>query len=220
MTFIKRKIPRSVLLVVSATSLAVGALVVSAGALYVSAESAPVELQSEGATNLQQPVHISGPGGTPESLAGPAGIADVAPETKLATIQEHIPAMGLMAPADRARFRLAGARGQWTSNGFASTILYIDDTQRQAITIGTWNKVGDFNLVITPNSPVLDYTLTSIDGLYALTILPSPNVVGGLSPRTVYLYRAGIIYAIDGEGFLSDDSFLSVVHNFISEVTK
>lgn len=191
------------------------------------AESTPTPASTPGATpsptpDPQNPFHFSGPPGDRENLAGAPGLADVAPETDIAKILVQIPATHLLAPADLARFKLTGAEGRSNANGFSSTTYYIDDVQREALSIAAWNKVGDFNVVVVLNSPVTDYKLTNIDGLPAFTILPSVNVVGGAGERTVYLYYDGVIYAIQGEGFVSDpgDSFMSVVHNFIGELKK
>jgi hypothetical protein len=175
---------------------------------------------STAAADPSQPFRISGPNTDPENLAGAEGLENLAPETDLVTIRTQMPATRTLAPTDLVRFRLTAAVGRKNSNGFASATYYRDDVQRQLLSIGAWNKIGDFNLVVALNSPVFDYKQTTIDGLPALTILPSANIVGGLAPRTAYLYHAGIIYVVHGEGFLSDNSFMSVVHNFIAEVTK
>jgi hypothetical protein len=173
-------------------------------------------------TDPQNPFHFSGPPGSLENLAGAPGLADLPPETDIDKILVQIPATHLLAPADLARFKLTAARGTQNSGGFSSVTYYSDDAQRQTLSVGAWNKVGDFNVVVVLNSPVNDYKLTNIDGLPAFTILPSANVVGGAGPRTAYLYYQGVIYAIHGEGFASDpgDSFMSLVHNFIGELKK
>ncbi len=170
----------------------------------------------------RNPFHFSGPPVDLNHLAGADGLDAVAPETDIAKILVQIPATRLLAPADLARFKLTAAEGRRNSNGFVSTTYYMDDAQQQTLSVGAWNKVGDFNVVVPINSAVTNFNLTYIDGLPALTMLPSANVVGGAGPRTVYLYYEGVIYAIHTDGFVSDpdNSFMALVHNFIGEVKK
>lgn len=222
MDFSNRKTVRRTLLVALAGVLAATAVFAANAAVFPTTGTQPSSADTNGAAvvETQQPFHISGPNTAPENLAGAPGLEDLRPETDLATIRREMPATRLLGPADLATFKITAAEGRQNSQGFGSVTYYRDDVQRRLLSIGAWNKVGEFNLIVTPNSPVFDSRLTTIDGLPALTKMPSANVVGGLGPRTAYLYHAGIIYAIHGEGFLSDDSFMSVVHNFIAEVKK
>lgn len=222
MTFPNRKTVRSVLLIALAGCLAAAAVFAASAAVFPTSGTQPNRTQTKNAAAIdpQQLFRISGPNAAPENLAGAAGLENLAPETDFATIRMQMPAARTLAPSDLVRFKLTAAEGRKNANGFASATYYRDDVQRQLLSIGAWNKVGDFNHVVALNSPVFDYNHTTIDGLPALTILPSANVVGGLAPRDAFLYHAGIIYVIHGEGFLSDDSFMSVVHNFIEEVKK
>lgn len=200
---------------------------VAATATPAASESTPTPGDRPGGTpsptpDPQNPFHFSGPPVDLNSLAGAPGLDTVAPDTDIAKILVQIPATRLLAPADLARFKLTAAEGRSNSNGFSSTTYYSDDVRRETVSVGAWNKVGDFNVVVPINSPVTNFQLTYIDGLPALTMLPSANVVGGAGPRTVYLYYAGVIYAIHTDGFVSDpdNSFMSLVHNFIGEVKK
>jgi hypothetical protein len=186
----------------------------------VGGDNAAVAQAATPPTDEAAPFHISGPNSEPENLAGAQGLENLVPETDLAKIRVEIPATRTLAPEDLVRFKLTAAVGRKNADGFGSGTYYRDDSARQFLSLGAWNKVGEFNIVVTPGSPVMDSKVTTIDGLPALTMLPTANVVGGLGPRTVYLYREGIIYAIHGEGFLSDESFMSVVHNFVGEITK
>lgn len=222
MTFSKRKTVRSTLLVAVAGVLAAAAVFAATAAVFPTTGTQPssADPKSAAVVEPQQPFRISGPNTAPENLAGAPGLEDLRPETDLATIRREMPATRTLAPADLATFKLTAAEGRQNSQGFGSVTYYRDDVQRRLLSIGAWNKVGEFNLVAILDSPVLEAKLTTIDGLPALTRLPTSKVVGGLGPRTAYLYREGIIYAIHGEGFLSDDSFMSVVHNFIVEVKK
>lgn len=216
----KRKTVRATLFVAVAGVLAAAAVFAANAAMFPSNGGQPHNGENTSAAMIepQHPFRISGPNTAPENLAGAPGLEDLRPETDLATIRREMPATRLLAPADLATFKVTAAEGRRNSQGFGSVTYYRDDVQRRFLSIGAWNKVGEFNLVAILDSPVLEARLTTIDGLPALTRLPTSKVIGGLGPRTVYLYREGIIYAIHGEGFLSDDSFMSVVHNFIVEV--
>lgn len=180
---------------------------------------APKSTEVAGTPTTFSPFAVSGPNGKPESLAGPA-LDDVPPQTDLAAVQRQQPSFRLLAESDRARFQLTAVESRQASGAFAWATYYVDGATRQLIQVGAWTKVGDFNKVVVLNSPVTDVQLTTIDGLHALTIMPSRNVAGGLGPRTAYFYRAGVIYVLHAEGFASDSDFLLVVRNFIAEVTK
>ncbi len=229
MTLRKRRSIRPPLLIaLGASAAAFAVFAVAAAAFAASGGGKPsVPWPSGEGTAIQaappldaSPFRISGPNEERANLAGPPGLENLVPETNLAAIRQQMPDTPVLAPADLIRFKLTAAVGRKNASGFGSVTYYSDDIQRQLLSLGAWTKVGNFNLVVPLNSPVTEFRLTTVDGLPALTILPSANVAGGLGPRTVYLYQAGVIYAIHGEGFLSDDSFMSIVHNFIGEVKK
>ena len=185
-----------------------------------SRDAAINQISDEQASAADSPFRISPPGGARENLAGATGLDEVPAEINFDVIRRDMSATRSLAAGDSLRFRMTASEGRKNSNGFSSSLYYSDGVTRQLLTVGAWNKVGDFNRTVSPDSPVSISMLTTIDGLAALTTFPSGNVVGGLGPRTVFLYHAGTIYVLHGEGFFSDDSFMSVVHNFIGEVKK
>ncbi len=166
------------------------------------------------------PFRVSGPDGPPQDLAGPEGLDAAPAETDVDALGRLIPSFRLLADADRASFALTSAVGRSADGGAAWTTYYSDEAQRRSLVVAGWTKSDTFNLTVVPDSPVTEATVTAIDGLPALTLLPTAAVAGGLGPRTAFLYHGGIIYRLDGEGFVSDEAFMDVVHNFIGEVTR
>lgn len=180
----------------------------------------PASSRSPGDQESKSPFNFTGPGGAPESLAQPVSITDLPATTDIAQIRRLMPDARFLSESAHAVFRPTAFKAKHDSEGFLAFGYYSDDALRRFVSVASWNQVGSFNIVVPVDSPVAAFELTVVDGLHALTILPTARVVGGLAPREAFLAYRGNIYAIYGEGFTSNESFIELVHGFISEIKK
>lgn len=180
----------------------------------------PVGNRSPGDQETRSPFNFTGPGGAPESLAQPVTVTDLPATADIAQIRRLMPEARFLPEPAHAVFRPTAFKAKQDSEGYLAFGYYSDDALRRFVSVASWNQVGSFNMVVPVDSPVAAFELTVVDGLHALTILPTTRVVGGLAPREVFLAYRGSIYAIYGEGFTSNESFMELVHSFISEVKK
>jgi hypothetical protein len=141
-------------------------------------------------------VHF-GPLPSPIGLALP-DLAGATTVTGQAAVLARLPAAGRLAPADAAGLSSATAEIAPSGSFFAS-FLYNPPGGRQ-ITVQSWTKTGDFQLVVPAASPVIDVQQTYLTGIPVVTVLTSTNVVGP-GQNHVWAVSNGIIYSFEFEGY-------------------
>jgi hypothetical protein len=127
--------------------------------------------------------------------------------TDIETIRRVLPAAAFLPPEDAALFPSVTASATYSADGrFSSTALYQDAAERRFIRVSSWTKEGEFEFVAPGASPVTRVRQAITGGLYALTILPTEAVVGGIAPRSVYFTTGDRIYYLDvGAGTINED---------------
>lgn len=152
------------------------------------------------------PAEGAGPGRGGEALPSFEGLSTVA-VTDIETIRRNLPGAAFLSPEDAAPFPMVNASAVYAADGrFSSSVLYQDQAARRYIRVAAWTKEGEFEFVAPGASPVTRVRQAIIGGLYALTILPTEAVVGGIAQRSVYFTTGDRIYYLEvGAGTFNED---------------
>lgn len=129
------------------------------------------------------------------------------------------PAAGTLSDDDAALFTdTVASLARGTNGEFLSEIHYVRDGE--SVRIQSWTPSGAFELFAPLGSPVKVIQQRELLGHPALTILASDAVVEGNPPRQAYVEVNGNYHSVLGEGFASNDEFLSLVERVIEEVQR
>lgn len=145
------------------------------------------------------------PPGTGNSFADP----DVSGLPRTIGIQEVRQRVPQAFPSSLAGYWVSHASAQISATAFHAQANYRGEGDRLLI-LRSWTKVGEFVITVPANSPVTDVQQTQIEGLAALTLLPTPAVVGGIGPRSIYLTDGKTIWFLELSGYSDNAEALAL----------
>ena len=124
-----------------------------------------------------------------------AGIRRVAPQALPATLQGYW---------------LVDASGHAGNGLFSAQARFRGDGDRLLV-IRSWTKTDAFVKVVPANSPVTEVRQAYLEGLAALTLMPTPAVVGGIGPREIWMTDGATIWYLDfGVGYSDNAEALAL----------
>ncbi len=127
--------------------------------------------------------------------------------------------LGVAVPAALPGFYVKSAEGSGRAERFSATVFFAESTGTKTVKVAAWTKTGDFLIAVPANSPVTEVTQTTVGGLSALTLMPTPAVAGGIGPRTVYLTDGRTVWLLEIDGFSDNASAMKLVETVARIVT-
>jgi hypothetical protein len=131
-------------------------------------------------------------------------------------IRETIPAAAFLEPGDAEGFTIMEAQARYAPDGRFDAFVYYEAVeyqryfQRRTITLSSWTMEGDFLYVGYSSSPVHITRQTTINGLYALTTMPTPAIFEGRDTREVIFTTGDRIYDLRAENYTEDQPVLDI----------
>jgi hypothetical protein len=122
------------------------------------------------------------------------------------------------APLSLQGYELVDASGQ-VGRGVFSTRFRFRVPGQRLLTISAWTKTGDWVMTVVANSPVTDAQQTTIGGLAALTLLPTPAVLSDYAPRDIWMTDGATIWHLDfAFGYTSNAEALALAEEVAKAV--
>ena len=126
---------------------------------------------------------------------------------------------GSTVPTAVPGFRFANGTGVGGRNKFNASVDFAGDDGVKNFRLLAWTKTGDFIYAAPANSPVTDVQQTKIGELHALTLMPTPAVVGGLGPRTIYMTDGKVIWLLEPNGYTDNAEALALARTIAGIIT-